>query len=172
VQALNRNGAVVTFLWAVEGSGVVGQGGGWEVRVDDLASGRSSLAEAGFGHEACTAPVTGLESVTPEPPLADGRLVLFPQLETFSCFRSFGSALGSYRVGDKRSSSGQLPATVLGLAKDGRVIYGLVPPPAPPGADSPGCSAAAPCKLERIAPPKLTPNRFTPVPPFVEYLIH
>jgi hypothetical protein len=171
VQALDRNGAIVTFLWSVEGSGVIGEGA-WEVRVDDLASGRGSLAEAGFGHEACTGPPTGLESVWPEPPIADGRRALFPQLEDFACFRSVASVLGSYRVGEQRSSSGGLAATVLGLAKDGGTIYGLVPPAAPAGADSPSCSAAAPCALERIPQPRLIANRFRPVPPFAEYLVH
>jgi hypothetical protein len=171
VEALDRNAAIVTFLWRVEGPGVVGAGA-WEVRVDDLANGHSSLAEAGFGHEACTGPPAGLEYVWPEPPVADGRLVLFPQLEGFACFHSFASALGSYRVGAKRSSSGGLTDVVLTVAKDDGAIYGLVPPLARPGADSPSCSAAAPCRLERIVPPRLTPNGFTPVPPFVEYFIH
>jgi hypothetical protein len=170
VEALDRNGAIVTFLWRVEGPGVAGEGA-WEVRVDDLANGHSSLAEAGFGHEACTGPPTGLEYVWPERPVADGRLVLFPQLEGFACFRSFASVLGSYRVGARRSSSGGLTDTVLSLAKDGGVIYGLVPPSAQPGTDSPSCSAAAPCTLERLVQPRLTPNKFTPAAPFVEDFI-
>ena len=171
VETLARNAAIVTFLWQVEGTGVVGEGA-WEVRVDDLANGHSSLAEAGFGHEACTGPPTGLENVWPEPPVADGRSVLFPQLEGFACFRSFASVLGGYRAGAERSSSGALTDVVLGLAKDGGVIYGLVPPPAQPGADSPSCSATAPCTLERIVRPRLHPNKFTPAPPFVEYFTH
>lgn len=171
VESLDRSAAIVTFLWSVEAPGVVGEGA-WEVRADSLENGHSSLAEAGFGHEACTNPTTGLESVWPEPPIADGRLVLFPQLEVFACFRSFASVLGSYRVGARRASSGGLAVTVLSAAKDGAAVYGLVPPPAQPGADAPGCSAAAPCVLERIAPPRLVRDKLAPVPPFLEYFTH
>jgi hypothetical protein len=167
VESLDRDAGFVTFLWAVEGPGVVGEGA-WEVRVDDLATGQGSLAEAGFGHEACTGPPAGLEYVWPEAPVSDGRVVLFPQLDGYSCFSRFGSALGGYQAGARHASSGGLDELVLGLAKDGNAIYGLVPPPAPPGVDSPSCSAAAPCTLERITQPPLTADRFSPAPPFVE----
>lgn len=165
VEALDRDGRLVTFLWAVEGPGVVGEGA-WEVRVDNLATGRSSLAAAGFGHEACTGPPVGLEYVWPEPPLASGGLVLFSQLEGYSCFSRFASVLGSYQPGAKRASSGALSAVVLALANEGDAIYGLVAPPAQAGADSPSCSAAAPCMLERLAEPMLSADKLAPEPPF------
>jgi hypothetical protein len=165
VDALDRDGGLVTFLWAESGPGVFGEGA-WEVRVDNLATGRSSLAAAGFGHEACTGPPVGLEYVWPEAPVAAGHVVLFPQLQGYACFARFASVLGSYRPGAKHASSGNLADITLGLAKEGNVIYGLVPPPAEPGADSPSCSVAAPCALERLMEPLLSAEKLMPVPPF------
>jgi hypothetical protein len=152
VEALSRDNGLVTFLWAVSGPGVVGEGA-WEVRVDDLATGRSSLAAAGFGHEACTGPPVGLEYVWPEAPLAAGGRVLFSQLEGYACFKRFASVLGSYRPGAKHASSGELADITLGLAKEGSTIYGLVPSSVQVVGDSPSCSVAAPCTLERLTQP-------------------
>jgi hypothetical protein len=165
VQALDRDGALVTFLWAVSGPGVVGEGA-WEVRVDNLATGRSSLAAAGFGHEACAGPTVGLEYIWPEAPVAAGPLVLFSQLEGYACFSRFASTLGSYRPGASRARSGVLADVTLGLAREGSVTYGLIPPPAQAGSDSPSCSALAPCTLERLTQPSLTAETYTPAPPF------
>jgi hypothetical protein len=170
VEALDRNAGIVTFLWAVAAPGVVGEGA-WEVRVDDLASGRSRLAGAGFGHEACTAAGIRpgeIELAWPEAPIADGRLVLFGELESFDCFSAFGSSLNGYRVGTLRPRSGPLSETVLGLAQDGRTLYALVPPTPPRDVDSPSCSDAAPCELERVTEPALKPDRYTPARPFTE----
>jgi hypothetical protein len=74
--------------------------------------------------------------------------------------------LGSYRPGAKHASSGDLADITLGLAKEGNTIYGLVPPPAEAGVDSPSCSAVAPCTLERLAEPLPGAEKPTPVPPF------
>jgi len=169
VEALARNGQIVTFLWHVESPGVIGEGA-WEVRVDQLASGRSSLAAAGFGHEACTGPLAPgeLEYVWPEPPVAASRTVLFAQLEGFDCFTGFGSVLGSYLAGAERASSGKFANTVLGLAKEGSTLYALVPGPAPAGADSPSCAPTDPCSLERVTEPTLTLQPAAPTPPFSE----
>jgi hypothetical protein len=168
VESLDRDGALVTFLWAEEGPGVLGEGA-WELRVDDLANGRSSLAAVGIGHEACTGPQEGLEYVWPETPVADGRRVLFSTLEGYSCFKSFSSELGEYRVGGGRMVSGVLLDTVLEIAQDGEVTYGVVAPPAANGEDSPRCSVAAPCVLEQITPPTtLRARASVPTPPFFE----
>jgi len=165
VQALDRDGALVTFLWAVSGLGVVGEGA-WEVRVDNLTTGRSSLAASGFGHEACTGPPVGLEYIWPQAPVAAGHLALFSQLEGFACFSTFASTLVSYRPGASHASSGVLADITLAIAREGSVTYGLVPPPAPAGADSPSCSVLAPCTLERLTQPPLAAETYTPTPPF------
>jgi hypothetical protein len=179
VQALSRDGQLVTFLWHLEGEGVFGEGA-WELRVDRLADGASSLAASGFGHEACTSPLAPgeLEYVWPEPPVASGHTVLSTQLDGFDCFTGFGATLESYVPGDAHAHIGTLADTVLGLAVEGSTLhgltlYGLVPGPAPAGADSPSCAPADPCSLERIATPtRMKLERYVPQPPFLEYFIH
>lgn len=167
VEALDYVGGLVTFVWSVSGPGVLGEGG-WEVRTDEVGSDRSRLAEASFGHEACTAPLRPgeLEYVWPEAPVTDGHVVLAPLLEGYDCFSAFGSALRSYAPGANPLRSGQFATTVLAVAKDGQTVYGLGAPPAPFGADSPACSAAAPCSLEPITLPPLSVERSAPSPPF------
>jgi hypothetical protein len=173
VQALSRDGRIVTFLWHLEGEGVVGEGA-WELRVDRLASGASSLAASGFSHEACTSALAPgeLEYVWPEPPVATGPTALSTQLEGFDCFTGFGATLESYAAGAAHARIGTLAETVLGLAEEGSTLYGLVPGPAPAGADSPSCAPADPCSLERIAKPaSMKLERYVPKPPFDEYFI-
>jgi hypothetical protein len=174
VQALSRDGQIVAFLWHLEGEGVFGEGA-WELRVDRLAGGASSLAASGFGHEACTSALAPgeLEYVWPEPPVASGRTVLSAQLDGFDCFTGFGATLESYVPGAAHAHIGTLADTVLGLAEEGSTLYGLVPGPAPAGADSPSCAPTDPCSLERLAAPtSMKPERYVPKPPFVEYFIH
>jgi hypothetical protein len=158
VQALDRDASLVTFMWRVEGPGVLGEGA-WEIRVDNLASGHSSRADGGFGHEACTSPTgpTELEYLKPvSPPIASGNEVLFPQLETFGCFVSFASRLDAYTPGAKVARYGSIP-TALALAADGSTLYALLPQePLVEAEDSPQCSVKAPCSLERIAQPHYT----------------
>jgi len=170
VQSLSRNGSIVTFLWSVEGPGVVGEGA-WEERIDNLATRTSTLADAGFGHEACTGPVGEgeIESAWPEAPVAAGREALFAQLDAVGyCFKSFAALLNSHSAGAPRSRAGRLAQPVLALAREGSTLYGLVPQlPPPAGADSPTCSSSQPCSLEPISVPALAPQRFTPSPPFV-----
>ncbi len=158
VQALNRDASIVAFMWRVEGPGVIGEGA-WEIRVNDLASGRSSRADGGFGHEACTAPrePTELEYLKPvAPPIVTGNEVLFPQLETFGCFASFASRLDAYTPDATVARYAPIP-TSLALAADGTTLYALLPQePLVEAEDSPQCSTKAPCSLERIAQPHYT----------------
>jgi hypothetical protein len=158
VQALDRDASIVTFMWRVEGPGVIGEGA-WEIRVDDLASGRSSRADGGFGHEACTGPrePTELEYLKPvAPPIAAGNEVLFPQLETFGCFVSFGSRLDAYTPNAKVAHYAPIP-TSLALAADGNTLYALLPQePLVEADDRPQCTTKAPCSLERVAQPHYT----------------
>jgi hypothetical protein len=146
VQALDIDGDIVTFLWAVDGPGVIGHGG-WEVRVDDLANARISLAGSGVVIEACVGGGTELESI--EPPVAVGDSVLFSEFTRSSCYHEFNSLLHSYRTGAVHPSSGGLPGIVFGLAKDGKAIYVLAAP-APESQTDPRCSPTAPCTLEQI----------------------
>jgi hypothetical protein len=164
VQALDFDGELVTFLWAIDGPGVIGHGG-WEIRVDDLADGYSSLAGSGIIVEACVGGGDMAEVEHLEPPLAIGNSVLFSEYRRTGCYESYPSYLHSYQIHAKRPSSGPLPGTALGLAKDGHTIYALAAP-APDLEEETGasCSATAPCTLEQIEKPALTLSRFKPEP--------
>jgi hypothetical protein len=174
VQALSRDGQIVTFLWHLEGTGIIGEGA-WELRVDRLAGDSSSLAASGFGHEACTSALAPgeLEYVWPEPPVAVGRTVLSTQLDGFDCFKGFAATLESYVPGAAHAQIGALAHPVLGLAVEGSTLYGLAPGPKPADSDTPGCAPTDPCSLERIAAPTtMKLQSYVPKPPFVEYFIH
>jgi hypothetical protein len=171
VEALQRDGAIVTFLWVLPWpqQGLVGEGA-WEVRVDQADGSRAALAEGDFGHEACTAPVLGpheLEYVWPLPPIAAGNDALFGELLGFSCFHGFASLLVSHSAQPGFAIEGKLQATALALADDRGQLYGLIPARnAATGGDSPGCSAAEPCAIETLATP---PLRRAPRLPFVPF---
>lgn len=171
VAALQRDGAIVTFLWVLPWSqqGLVGEGA-WEVRVDRADGSRAALAAGDFGHEACTAPVLGpheLEYVWPLPPIAVGNDALFGELLGFSCFHGFASLLASHSAQPGFAVEGKLQATALALADDRGQLYGLIPARnAATGGDSPGCSAAEPCEIETLATPALRRASRLPFVPF------
>jgi hypothetical protein len=171
VAALQRDGAIVTFLWVLPWpqQGLVGEGA-WEVRVDRADGSRAALAAGGFGHEACTAPVLGpheLEYVWPLPPIAAGNDALFGELLGFSCFHGFASLLVSHSAQPGFATEGKLQATALALADDRGQLYGLIPARnAATDGDSPGCSAAEPCAIERLTTPALRRDPRLPFVPF------
>jgi hypothetical protein len=171
VGALSSDGTIVTFLWKLPfgEEGLVGEGA-WEIRVDRADGSGSTLADGGFGHEACTAPTSGpheLEYIRPEPPIAAGPSALFPELYAFSCFKGFASVLGSHGATAGHASVGKLETVALAVARDEGRLYGLVPPPgvAPLG-DSPGCTTTAPCKIEQVQTPSLRRQGSAPFVPF------
>jgi hypothetical protein len=178
VEALSRDGSIVTFLWHVQGPGVFGErNDSWELRVDDLATASSTLADAGSSHEACTGPfkpeaetseLEPPEYVTPEPPIAVGATALFPEAESFSCFHLFSSVLGSVRAGDRVPSFGRLHLNALALAVDGATTYAVVAPvpDRTRGADAPSCSPSSPCTLETVQRPRFVRATHAPTPPF------
>jgi hypothetical protein len=171
VEALQQDGAIVTFLWTLPWppQGVTGEGA-WEVRVDRADGSRAALAAGGFGHEACTAPVEGpheLEYIWPMAPIAAGGNALFGELLAFSCFQGFASELVSHSAQPGFASEGKLQATALALADDRGRLYGLIPARnAAMGGDSPGCSAAEPCAIETLATPALRRDPRLPFVPF------
>jgi hypothetical protein len=174
VQALSRDGQIVTFLWHLNGEGVAGEGA-WEIRVDRLAGGASSLAASGIEHEACTSALAPgeLEYVWPEPPVASGGTVLSTQLQGFDCFRGFAATLESYVPGAAHARIGTLAKPVLASAAEGSTLYGVAPGPGKPdGGDSPSCTPTDPCSLERIAEPTLKLQSYVPESPFVEPFFH
>ena len=165
VEALARDGQLVTFVWAVEGQGVIGEGA-WEVRVDRTSGSRSALAEGGFGHEACTGANTGLEYIWPEPPIAAGSQALFPELYGYDCFHGYASMLGSHGVAGGHAALGKLSTVALAVADDDGQLYGLVPQTLLGAGDIPGCSSSAPCEIEPLATP---PMRRVVRPPFAPF---
>ena len=170
VTALQRDGAIVTFIWALPWpqQGLIGEGA-WEVRVDRADGSRAALAAGDFGHEACMG-VRGpheLEYVWPLPPIAAGNDALFGELLSFSCFHGFASLLVSHSAQPGFAMEGKLQATALALADDHGQLYGLIPARnAATGGDGPSCSAAEPCAIERLARPVL---RRAPRLPFVPF---
>jgi hypothetical protein len=168
VAALSSNGEVVTYLWRVSGPGVIGEGA-WEVRLDDLATGRSSIAAVGSGSEACTGPTEGVENSHPGAPLATGDGVVFPLLQIYGyCYRKFVSSLVGLRYGAANPISGQLPGNVLAIARDGSTVYALTAQK-PTASTAPACSSEQPCALAAITLPALTKREPKPVPPFEEF---
>jgi hypothetical protein len=157
VQGLDLDADVVTFLWSIKAPGVLGHEG-WGVRIDNLAGGQDSLAGSGFLDEACVS--GGLELALPEIPIAVGDGVLFSEFRRSACYRHLASFLYSDRAGAARPSSGPLPGSVLGLAKDGKALYALLAAPVPMSESDPGCSSGAPCELERISEPSLAVDRY------------
>jgi hypothetical protein len=169
VEALDRDGSIVTFLWTVPGGeGVTGEGA-WEVRVDRTDGSSKALAEGGFGHEACTTPGAGphqLEYIWPEPPIAIGAKALVPNLYAFSCFHGFASVLTAHGPARGDASSGKLESVALAVASDDGRLYGLVPTSAVVSGDSPGCEASSPCWIERLPTPPLRREGKAPFAPF------
>ncbi|HUB72776.1 MAG TPA: hypothetical protein VL979_01915 [Solirubrobacteraceae bacterium] len=165
VEALDRDRRLVTFVWAVEGQGVVGEGA-WEVRVDRASGSGDALAQGGFGHEACTSQGPGLEYVWPEPPIAAGSQALFPDLYAYDCFHRYASVLGSHGTAPGDARIGKLASVALAVADDDGQLYGLVPSVLFGGSDVPLCSASAPCAIEPLAAPRM---RRQAKPPFVPF---
>jgi hypothetical protein len=164
VQALDLDADVVAFTWLIEGPDVIGHGG-WEVRVDDLETSRTSLAGSGIVGEACAGGVVELERL--EAPMAVGDGVLFAEFRRSGCYQTFTSWLRGDHAGAVHPSFGSLPGVVFGLAKDGNAVYALTAPAPAHGIQTdPSCSSVVPCTLQRIAKPALTVSRFRPEPLF------
>jgi hypothetical protein len=160
VQSLDLGAKLATFLWWVEGPGVVGHGA-WEVRADRLDSGRSVLTGAGHVGEACTG---GIDAIAPSSPAADGDQVWYSRLAS-ACYVDTAS-LVRFNARTGRAAFGAVPGEVLRFAKDGNALYALVAPK-PPDKVGPACDApGAPCTIERIDAPALVPRAYTPHSPF------
>lgn len=164
VQALDLDAHLLAFIWSIEAPGVFGEED-WEERVDDLATGRSSLAGSAIGTESCTDEHVPVEEEWPGPPTLDGYTALFSKLERGECYRRVVTQITSDMRGVLRGAALALP--VVELARDGATLYALVAP-LPTGETDPGCSAIAPCVLRRLTPAPLSSLRSKPTPPFSE----
>jgi hypothetical protein len=156
VLGLDLGERLLAFSWRVQAPAVLGHGG-YEVRADRLADGRSALIGSGYIGEACTG---GIDGTSPSVPSVDGDAVWYSQTAT-DCYR-ITSRLNRYRgfpVGGRR---GALEGIVLQTAKDGSDLYALTAPPNAPN-EGPACT---PCTIQRIAIPALAPIRLRPHSPF------
>ena len=160
VEGLDLGRSVVSFLWDVQGPGVNGRTGA-EIRADRIATRQSVLVGSGHGGEACT---ENPDSGSPSAPTVQGSEVWYSQL-SLAC-TVYSSALLRYRTAPVAGASGSLPVVVLQVAKDGPRLFALVGPPNPPRS-GPICSdPTAPCTIEQITPPALSPVPALPVEPF------
>lgn len=158
VTGLDLGARLATFAWWIEAPGVVGHAG-WEVRADDLRSGRSTRVGTGYVGEVCT---EGIDGKTPSTPSAAGTRVWWGELQS-RCYK-LATKLKRYDVGAPSAAIGDLPGVVLRLTRGSGTLYGLVAPaPAdqvPAACDAPG----APCTIVALDEPALAPAR-TKIPP-------
>jgi hypothetical protein len=156
VTGLDLGGRLVAFSWRILAPSVIGHGG-YELRADRLADGRSALVGSGYTGEACTG---GIDGTSPRKPTVEGDHVWYMQ-SVSQCYR-FSARLNSYRGFPVRGRRGDLEGIVRQAAKDGPDLYILVAPPNAPD-QGPACT---PCTIERIALPALQPIRLKPHSPF------
>jgi hypothetical protein len=149
VHALDLGPRLAAFLWMVEAPGVVGHVG-YEVRADRLSDGRSFLAGSGFLGEVCT---EGDDTVLPLAPTVAGDRVWFALMRS-SCYRNRYSMV-RFDTARRRGLAGPVGGEVLQVVRTGRELVALVAPP-PNGDVPPSCTPSAPCRLQRMAAPRLT----------------
>jgi hypothetical protein len=139
VQQLDLGAVGVAFVWDVAAPGVIGAGDGWELRVDDLTTGRSRGYDSGYQSGACGARY-------PVSPTMVGREVWFDELR-WIC----DTAHTSYVHGSATGRRGLLevgPPLMWQLAVDGHTAYSIRGPrPAPSGEDPACLGGAGPCRL-------------------------
>lgn len=147
VAGLDLGDSAVTFRWFVHAPAVVGHGGS-EIRVDRLASDRSTLVATGFGGEVCAG---GPDGVGPSAPTIEGDHAWFSEV-TSECFVDTVTVVDADGL-TGRARAGRFDGELLRFAKDGAALYGLLAPK-PAGQTGPRCDEpGAPCRIERIDPP-------------------
>ena len=162
IESVDLSPDLVSFLWKIDGPGVISTGGGWEVRADRLATGASILVGSGFHGDVCMA---GIDGSVPSYPSVEGERVWYTQLES-ECYVNTISVERFDSMTGHLSSSAPVQGEVLQIVRSGSILYALVAP-APRGED-PTCSTAAPCSIERLPAPKLKLEKWLPRSPFTE----
>jgi hypothetical protein len=160
IESIDLGPDLVSFLWKIDGPGVLSTGGGWEVRADRLATGASLLAGSGLHGDVCMA---GIDGSVPSYPSVEGERVWYTQLES-ECYVNTISVRRFDTASDRLSSSAPVQGEVLQIVRNGSILYALVAP-VPKGED-PTCSTAAPCSIERLPIPKLKLEKWLPRSPF------
>jgi hypothetical protein len=160
IESVDRGPDLVSFLWKIDGPGVISTGGGWEVRADRLATGASVLAGSGFHGDVCMA---GIDGSVPSYPSVEGERVWYTQLES-ECYVNTISVERFDIATDRLSSSAPVQVEVLQVVRSGSALYALVAPT--PKGEDPTCSTANPCSIERLPLPKLKLEKWLPQSPF------
>jgi hypothetical protein len=162
IESVDLGPDLVSFLWKIDGPGVLSTGGGWEVRADRLATSASILAGSGFHGDVC---MNGIDGSVPSYPSVEGERVWYTQLES-ECYvntisiRRFDSTTG------RLSSSAPVTGEVLQVIHSGSALYALVAPV--PRGQPPTCTSTEPCTIERLPPPRLKLEKWLPQSPFTE----
>jgi hypothetical protein len=162
IESIDLGPDLVSFLWKIDGPGVLSTGGGWEVRADRLATGASLLVGSGLHGDVCMA---GIDGSVPSYPSVEGERVWYTQLES-ECYVNTISVRHFDTASGRLSSSTPVQGEVLQIVRSGSILYALVAPV--PRGEDPTCSAAAPCSIERLPAPKLKLEKRLPQSPFTE----
>jgi hypothetical protein len=157
VLGLDLGARLLAFSWRVDAPSVIGHGG-YEVRTDRLADGRSALVGSGYIGEACTGP--GPDGTSPAAPVVDDDRVWYSQTTT-SCY-AVTATIDSYSAFPVSGRRGPLDGIVLQAVEERDGLYALVAPPNAPN-EGPRCT---PCSIERLETPRLRPVRRNPASPF------
>ncbi len=160
IESVDLGPGLVSFLWKIDGPGVLSTGGGWEVRADRLATGASLLAGSGLHGDVCMA---GIDGSVPSYPSVEGERVWYTQLES-ECYVNTISVRRFDSTTRRLSSSAPVTGEVLQVIRSGSVLYALVAPV--PRGQPPTCTPTEPCTIERLPAPKLGLEKWLPRSPF------
>jgi hypothetical protein len=160
IESVDLGPDLVSFLWKIDGPGVLSTGGGWEVRADRLATGASILAGSGLHGDVCMA---GIDGSVPSYPSVEGERVWYTQLDS-ECYVNTISVRRFDTAGGRLSSSSPVQGEVLQVVHSGSILYALVAPV--PRGEDPTCSTTAPCSIERLPAPKIKLEKWLPQSPF------
>jgi hypothetical protein len=161
IESIDLGPDLVSFLWKIDGPGVLSTGGGWEVRTDRIASGASILAGSGLHGDVCMA---GIDSSVPSYPSVEGERVWYTQLAS-ECYVNTISVRRFDTATDRLSSSTPVKGEVLQVIHSGSALYALVAP-TPKMEIDPTCTTAEPCSIERLQVPALKLETWLPQSPF------
>jgi hypothetical protein len=155
VQGMDLGPRFLAYLWWAAGPGIIGSGGGQELRVVRLADDHVSLAASGYAGEVCTG---GPDTFSLSAPTLIGPRVWYMQT-TSSCYAQT-SRVARYGTGTQSARSGAITGTLLHFAADRHAVYVLAGQPTP--SEPPTCT---PCTLERLPAPALTRREHAARPP-------
>jgi hypothetical protein len=160
IESIDLGPDLVSFLWKIDGPGVISTGGGWEVRADRLTTGASILTGSGFHGDVCMA---GIDGSVPSYPSVEGERVWYTQLES-ECYVNTISVERFDTATGRLSSSTPVEGEVLQVIHSGSALYALVAPI--PRGQPPTCTTTEPCMIERLPIPKLKLEKWLPQSPF------